>query len=259
MEEFILSLIAVIIGIEFFFDLDFLAIHILTSRPYTSSCGPNAAIKWDLATPSASLYALRPIRSGEEILKTYIDPVLPRATRVATLLKNYRFLCDCPWCDVHHHHYQPESSDNNDAVTTPSNEKPAFSPAELAQIAASDNNRALLVKWIFTHPGYLKWSTDLCRPDDLVINAHLEALALIDKEGLQGLQNLFTEEIAMCYAILGEEVEFRRWGQRVVQLSRVEDPPLAARFEEWLENPPKKFKRWAWRKKQRMRKFFFLF
>ena len=166
---------------------------------------------------------------------------------------------------MHHHHHQPESSSNNDNnlnndVTTPSsNENPAFSPVELAQIAASDNNRSLLVKWIFTHPGYLKWSTDLCRPDDLVITAHLEALALIDKEGLQGLQNLFTEEIAMCYAILGEEEEFRRWGQRVVQLSRVEDPPLAAKFEEWLEDPPKKFKRWAWRKKQRMRKFFSFF
>ena len=162
---------------------------------------------------------------------------------------------------MHHHDrdHQPESSDNNDVTTTttPSNEKPAFSSSELSQITVSDNNRALLLKWIFTHPGYLKWSTDLCRPDDLVINAHLEALALIDKEGLQGLQNLFTEEIAMCYAILGEEVEFRRWGQRVVQLSRVEDPPLAAKFEEWLENPPKKFKKWAWRKKQRMRKFVF--
>ena len=163
------------------------------------------------------------------------------------------------------HHHQPasessSSSDNNDNdVTTPPNENPTFSPVELGQIATSDNNRSLLVKWIFTHPGYLKWSTDLCRPDDLVITAHLEALALIDKEGLQGLQNLFTEEIAMCYAILGEEVEFRRWGQRVVQLSRVEDPPLAAKFEEWLEDPPKKFKRWAWRKKQRMRKFFFFF
>jgi hypothetical protein len=51
---------------------------------YTSSCGPNAAIQWSLPTLSASLYALRPIQSGEEILKTYIDPVLPRATRVAT-------------------------------------------------------------------------------------------------------------------------------------------------------------------------------
>jgi hypothetical protein len=134
------------------------------------------------------------------------------------------------------------------------NENTDFTPVELAQIAASDNNRALLVKWIFTHPGYLKWSTDLCRPDDLVITSHLEALALIDKEGLQGLQSLFVEEIAMCYAILGDEVEFRRWGQRVVQLSRVEDPPLAAKFEEWLKDPPKIIKRWAWRKKQRMRK-----
>ena len=263
MEGFILSLIAVITGIELFAFISLFSLN--TGHPYTSSCGPNAAIKWDLATLSASLYALRPIRSGEEILKTYIDPVLPRATRVATLLKNYRFFCDCPWCDVRFHHpsQRPESSDNNlnnsIDVTTPSNEKPAFSPVELAQIATSDNNRALLVKWIFTHPGYFKWSTDLCRPDDLVINAHLEALALIDKEGLQGLQILFTEEIAMCYATLGEEVEFRRWGQRVVQLSRVEDPPLAAKFEEWLEDPPKKFKKWAWRKKQRMRKFFFSF
>ena len=145
------------------------------------------------------------------------------------------------------------SSDN---INSAPNENVALSPEELIQVAASDNNRAQLVKWIFTHPGYLKWSTDLCRPDDLVIAAHLEALALIDKEGLQGLQNLFTEEIAMCYAILGDEVEFQRWGQRVVQLSRVEDPPLAAKFEGWLEDPPKNFKRWAWRKKQRMRKFF---
>jgi hypothetical protein len=211
------------------------------------SCGPNAAIKWDLATLSASLYALRPIQSGEEILKTYIDPIQPRATRVATLLKNYRFSCDCPWCDLHH------SADNKSST---SNENPIFNPQQLTQIAASDNNRALLVKWIFTHPGYLKWSTDLCRPDDLVINAHLEALALIDKEGLHGLQNLFTEEIAMCYAILGDEVEFRRWGERIVQLSRVENPPLAAKFEEWLQDPPGKIKRWAWRKKQRMREFF---
>ncbi|KAF8806683.1 SET domain-containing protein [Phlegmacium glaucopus] len=212
------------------------------------SCGPNAAIQWNLATLSASLYALRPIRTGEEILKTYIDPVLPRASRVATLLKNYRFSCDCPWCDVHHC-----SDDNNDDDST-SNKDPPFSSEELAQIAASDNNRALLVEWIFTHPGYLKWSTDLCRPDDLVISAHLEALALIDKEGLQGLQNLFMEEIAMCYAILGDEIEFRRWGQRVMQLSRVEDPPLAAKFEQWLEDPPRNFKRWAWRKKQRMQR-----
>ena len=251
MEEYIPSSIVVITGSCFFVDFSLPSI-VLTQGLfiYNSSCGPNAAIKWNLATLSASLYALRPIQTGEEILKTYIDPVLPRATRVATLLKNYRFSCDCPWCNVVHH-----SSDNDDSTSNGSTNNLVFSSRELAQIAASDNNRALLVKWIFTHPGYLKWSTDLCRPDDLVITAHLEALSLIDKEGLQGLQNLFTEEIAMCYAILGDEVEFRRWGRRIVQLTRVEDPPLAAKFEEWLEDPPKKFKRWAWRKKQRMRMF----
>jgi len=58
----------------------------------------------------------------------------------------------------------------------------------------------------------------------------------------------------MCYAILGDEAEFRRWGLRIVQLSRVEDPPLAAKFEEWLEDPPKKIKKWAWRKKQQMQR-----
>jgi len=245
MEGYILSSIAVITGRAFSL-ISFFHYILTRSVFYTSSCGPNAAIKWDLATLSASLYALRPIRTGEEILKTYIDPVLPRATRVATLLKNYRFSCDCPWCNVYH------LASDNDSRT---NKDPVFDQEELAQIAASDNNRALLVKWVFTHPGYLKWSTDLCRPDDLVIAAHLEALALIDKEGLQGLQSLFTEEIAMCYAILGDEAEFRRWGQRVMQLSRVEDPPLAAKFEEWLEDPPKYFKRWGWRRNQRMRKF----
>ena len=248
MEGFIPSLIDAITGRAFSFILN--SLYPNTVCFDTSSCGPNAAIKWNLATLSASLYALRPIRTGEEILKTYIDPVLPRATRVAILLKNYRFSCDCPWCHVRH----PESSNNN-ANARPPDEKLAFSPMELAQIAASDNNRALLLEWVFTHPGYLKWSTDLCRPDDLVISAHLEALKLIDKEGLQGLQNLFTEEIAMCYAILGDDAEFRRWGQMVVQLSRVEDPPLATKFEEWLEDPPKKLKKWAWRKKQRMREF----
>ncbi|KAF8161458.1 hypothetical protein B0H34DRAFT_380664 [Crassisporium funariophilum] len=207
------------------------------------SCGPNAAVKWNLATLSSSLYALRAIRAGEEIHKTYVNPILPRATRVATLLKNYRFLCDCPWCC----NVPSTSTTGHSEMTTPS-------PDQSAQIAVSDNNRALLGKWVFTHPGYLKWSTDLCRADDVVISAHTEALALIEKEGMQGLQNLFIEEIAMCYAILGDEIEFQRWGQKLLRLSKIEDPAMAAKFEDWLIDPVHKFKRWAWRKKQRMQR-----
>jgi hypothetical protein len=43
---------------------------------FTSSCGPNAAIKCHLA-----LYNLGPIRTEEEILRTSINPILLRATR----------------------------------------------------------------------------------------------------------------------------------------------------------------------------------
>ncbi|KAF8970465.1 hypothetical protein BDZ97DRAFT_1791564 [Flammula alnicola] len=209
------------------------------------SCGPNAGIKWDLAALTLSLYALRPILEGEEIHKTYLEPALPRETRVAHLQKNYRFECDCPWCNI-------RQSSTNDL-------QPSFTPDELEQIAESDRRRALLGTWIFTHPGYKKWSTDLARTDDLVISSHLEALELIEQEGMHGLQNLFIEEIAMCYSMLGDRDAFRAWGEKVVTLSRIEDPAAAKRFEEWLVDPEKKMKKWAWRKKQRQRELLSLF
>ncbi|KAF8882159.1 hypothetical protein CPB84DRAFT_1791070 [Gymnopilus junonius] len=193
------------------------------------SCSPNAGTKWDLASLTMSFYALRHIPAGEEICKTYINPALPRETRMGILRKNYRFTCDCPWCDIRQsaHLNLPEPEE--------------FTPEELDRIAASDRDRATLGTWVFTHPGYKKWSTDLARADDLVISSHLEALSLIDKEGMQGLQNLFVEEIAMCYAILA----------KVVKLTRVEDPDLQRRFEDWLVDPERRMKKWAWRKRQR--------
>ena len=199
---------------------------------FSTSCGPNAAIKWDRAALTLTLYALRAIPAGVEIHKTYLDPALPRAERTAHLLKNYRFACDCPWCAIR-------------ADGAP------LDPAELARVAVSDARRAALGRWILTHLRYKKWSRDLARADDVVIAGHLEALELIRLEGMEGLQNLFIEEIAMCYALLGDLDEFVRWGNMTVQLSRIEDPPVAARFEEWLVDPRKRMKQWAWRKKQR--------
>ncbi|KAG6806905.1 hypothetical protein H0H93_002252, partial [Arthromyces matolae] len=45
----------------------------LTINRCNHSCGPNAAHKWDLASFSTSLYALRPIVAGEEITIIYTD------------------------------------------------------------------------------------------------------------------------------------------------------------------------------------------
>lgn len=172
---------------------------------------------------------MRAIPAGTEIQKTYIDPALPHAERTAHLLTNYRFACDCPWCDV--------------------------PPSESARIAESDARRKALGRWIFTHLRYKKWSRDLARVDDIVIREHLEALELIRLEGMEGLQNLFIEELAMCYAMLGDLEEFVRWGNLTQQLTKIEDPLVAERFGDWLVNPPKRMKQWAWRKKQRQREF----
>jgi hypothetical protein len=209
------------------------------------SCGPNAGVKWDLAKLTLSLYALLPIREGEEILKTYLNPALPRATRNVILQKNHRFLCDCPWCGIH------KASGIGTAVD--------FTPAELKLIADSDQRRAALGSWVSRHIGYRKWYADLARADDLVINSHLEALALIEKEGMHGMQPLFFEELAMCYASLGNVEEFKRWGEQVVALARVGDPPMAKRFEEWLVDPQRRMKKWAWRKRQRDRECYLCF
>jgi len=191
-------------------------------------------VKWDPASLTTTLYAIRDISAGEEINKTYVNPALSRQMRLSILEKNYRFTCDCPWCKIGQSTIGGKHSSD-----------------EVALIAASDRDRALLGTWIFTHPGYKKWSRDLARDDNLVISSHLKALALIEKEGMQGLQNLFVEEIALCYSTLGDLETFQEWAKKAIQLTKVEDPTLAEQFREWLVDPPRKMKQWAWRKKQR--------
>jgi len=187
------------------------------------SCGPNAAHKWDLKSFSSSLYALRPIGAGEEITMMYTDISASREVRREKLRLLYGFHCECAYCDL---------------------------PDDQA-VAHSDRSRAKLCDWGHTNPGYLKWSTDLCRADDVVIKSHQEALALIEQEGVYGLQCLFMEEIMLSYALLGDEVQFRAWAQKLLNLCTYQDPELAVDLRKWLQNP-RLMKKWAWRKKQRM-------
>lgn len=170
------------------------------------------------------MYALRPILAGEEITKTYVDPSLPRSERIAHLQENYGFTCDCQWCNL------PTTSSSLD----------------------SDATRAALRIRLLTHPSYPKWSTDLARADDVVLNSHFDALQLIEQEGMHGLQGIYLEEIALCYAILGDEDRFRMWAERLVRRCKVEDSKLANQFESYLDDV-RRFKRWAWRKVQRKR------
>jgi hypothetical protein len=170
------------------------------------------------------LYALRPVRAGEEIHIQYVDVFAPRAERRAQLAR-YGFECMCPHCDL------PDA----DAV------------------ARSDAVRAELRDWRHLHPRFLPWSTDMCRADDDIIVSNLRALALVKQEGLYGMQVPFIEEIALSYAVLGDELRFREWAQQVVDLCAGQDPERASKFAGWMAEP-QSYKEWGWRAKQRLRR-----
>ncbi|KAJ7647805.1 hypothetical protein FB45DRAFT_733633 [Roridomyces roridus] len=186
-------------------------------------CGLNTAIKWDLASFSVSMFSLRPVRAGEEIHNQYIDVLAPRHVRRAQLAR-YDFDCMCPHCDL----------PDDDAV------------------ARSDAARAELRDWHQLHPRFLPWSMDMCRSDDAVIVSSLRALDLIEQEGLYGMQVPFMEDIALSYAVLGDEQRFGEWAQKVVDLCAGQDPERAQKFASWIANP-QKYSRWGWRAKQRQR------
>ncbi|KAJ7503125.1 hypothetical protein B0H11DRAFT_619472 [Mycena galericulata] len=186
------------------------------------SCGLNTAVKWDLASFSVTMYSQRPIRAGEEIHNQYIDVLAPRAARRAQLA-HYGFECMCVHCDL---------------------------PDEAA-VARSDAARAELRNWLHLHPRFLPWSTDMCRADDTIIVSNLRALELIEQEGIYGMQVPFMEEIALSYAVLGDEPQFREWAQKVVDLCVGQDPKTAAKFAGWIAKPHT-YKRWGWRAKQRL-------
>lgn len=93
----------------------------------------------------------------------------------------------------------------------------------------------------------------MCRADDDIIVSNLRALALVKQEGLYGMQVPFIEEIALSYAVLGDELRFREWAQQVVDLCAGQDPERASKFAGWMAEP-QSYKEWGWRAKQRLRR-----
>ncbi|KAF9012555.1 hypothetical protein BDQ17DRAFT_1344148 [Cyathus striatus] len=113
----------------------------------------------------------------------------------------------------------------------------------------------LLQNWFGLHVSYTKWLRDLCRPDDSVISSHLEALELVEQEGLHGLQSIFVEEIMHTYAAIGDGRQFEKWAKEVVKLCAVPDPELSKEMKRWIEvgeeGRRREWKKWASRSKQR--------
>ncbi|KAJ7496725.1 hypothetical protein FB451DRAFT_1386098 [Mycena latifolia] len=172
------------------------------------SCALHVSVKWDPATLSAGMYALRPFRAGEEINNQYVDVLAPRATRQSQLAR-YGFACACAHCAL---------------------------PTE-EERAASDAARAELRAWGALHLRLGAWAGDLCRADDALLHSHTRALELAEKESLHGMRVPLLDDIARAYALLGDEPRFREVAGEVVRLCAGLDPPRAERFARWIADP----------------------
>ncbi|KKY31872.1 putative het domain protein [Diaporthe ampelina] len=63
-------------------------------------CRPNAAYHVDQSTLMHITTAVRPVKAGEEITITYLDPLAPRADRQERAQSHWGFGCTCPHCSA---------------------------------------------------------------------------------------------------------------------------------------------------------------
>mmetsp|Transcript_28388 Transcript_28388/g.79364 ORF Transcript_28388/g.79364 Transcript_28388/m.79364 type:complete len:132 (+) Transcript_28388:615-1010(+) len=64
------------------------------------SCDPNVFCSSGFPDFRAQFVALRDIREGEELCRSYIDETKSTAERRADLWKLYGFVCECPKCSI---------------------------------------------------------------------------------------------------------------------------------------------------------------
>jgi len=179
-----------------------------------------------------ALYALRNIKAGEEITKSYVNTLLPREKRKEILRKNYGFECDCQAC-----------------------------AAALRPWPNSDENRIKLLT-LLTTPTFSRWSSDLTRSADFLVQTHSIALGIIEAEKVYAVETIFLEELALGRALMGDEQGFKHWASKIVTGGRWIDQmetdsvegkeALAmdrAKWVWWLENPVRRVRKWGWRKR----------
>ncbi|KAF8152563.1 hypothetical protein B0H34DRAFT_784605 [Crassisporium funariophilum] len=219
-------------------------IFLKTSR-CNHSCGPNAKWDWNQKTFSLSLTAVRPIDAGEEITIPYVAPDMLSDLRRDTLSTLYGFECVCSYCQL------PEDKiRQSDLARTTLSAMWGDAAAEAGL------------------PSFEKWCLDPELSDDVLINAHVRALHLIEREGLQildthghteaeagGVGGAHPERdigrhldlIAMCYGALEDADNFRKWVERAGEARLRCRPEQRLAFQKWLSNPIS-FPVWGWRR-----------
>jgi hypothetical protein len=171
------------------------------------------------------LSATRPIAKGEEITLRYINLRDPRTIRRGRLLDMYYFHCECEYCNL---------------------------PSEA--VAVSDAARLELKRWPKSYCISHEWCPNLSLPDNYLVDGHKRCIELHEREGI--IDTIYAghiEELAVVYAMLGDEQNFRLWAQKAVEQSKIRQMPENTMFwKEWLSYPQQNS--WGWRIVEKSRK-----
>ncbi|KAK0452838.1 uncharacterized protein EV420DRAFT_1558615 [Desarmillaria tabescens] len=186
------------------------------------SCSPNAHWKWDPASFSLTLEAVRAIGPNEEITIQYIDSCVEREQRLVKLRTWYNFDCLCPTCTL------PRES-----------------------IIQSDFAREELFQLSKHMPTFETWCASESLSDDYMIRMHQRALELREAEGLQLFESRkHIDAIAMCYGALGDVPMFRCWTERARELRATSYSGECVVLDRWMMDP-QTFPVWGWRNRRR--------
>lgn len=185
------------------------------------SCSPNAHWKWDPASFSLTLEAVRDIGPSEEITIQYIDSTIDREQRLNKLQAWHNFDCLCPSCTL------PRES-----------------------IIHSDFSRGELCKLTQLMASFEEWCASEDLSDDYMIRMHKRALELREAEGLQLFESRkHIDAIAMCYGALGDVSMFRYWTKKARDLRAPSYVGECIVLDQWMSDP-RTFPVWGWRNRR---------
>ncbi|PPQ72898.1 hypothetical protein CVT24_001495 [Panaeolus cyanescens] len=235
---------------------------------FNHSCGPNARYEWDADLFALIITAVRPIQPDEEICIPYVPSELTSGPRAAALYTTYGFKCRCSFCT------RPEKdiarADLARTILTNFWGSPSHSSSASHMSVASFNGDAsdsdddddLEGVLVCRPPVFEHWAADLSIPRDLLIKAHLHALKLIAREGLEIMDigpranagrdvGRHIDGLSMCYGAIEDVEKFREWTKRAeesrLKATRYEMRGDRVAFSKWLSNPAS-FPVWGWRK-----------
>ena len=147
----------------------------------------------------------------------------------------YRFKCLCSLCVV------PSDIIQSDRVSTGTETKQR----------TRTNSEATLPSSLL--PSFDKWCLDPTFPDDILINAHMRSLQLIEQGDRHqhptrdmDMDIKHLDAITMCYGALEDVDNFRKWMERLSEVRSRTKPKQKTVFNKWLLNPTT-FPVWGWR------------